>query len=221
MLKTKGLPIRSHPVVKRLEQYRQLLAQLQWGQGDLLEKVVEILNAVKSGKPLYNILDGSQRLSQKLSKAKISRLANLSKKLSRRKEITVHEQEELLPDSTDIMDSTKEEDECTNEENLENTTEMYDIEDREDKKDTATLDATNENEKRAITYQIAKNRGLTPHRKKDQRNPRVVHRKKYRKAMIRRKGAVCIKREERAPIILLTRVFSIVYIYEFKKNIFL
>lgn len=33
--------------------------------------------------------------------------------------------------------------------------------------------------KRAITYAIEKNKGLTPHRKKDVRNPRVKKRKKY------------------------------------------
>lgn len=47
-------------------------------------------------------------------------------------------------------------------------------------------------DKRPINYQIAKNRGLTPHRKKELRNPRVKHRNKYRKATIRRKGAVSI-----------------------------
>lgn len=45
-------------------------------------------------------------------------------------------------------------------------------------------------EKRAITYEMAKNKGLTPHRKKEYRNPRVKHRMKYRKAKIRRKGQV-------------------------------
>ncbi|RIA89269.1 Sas10 C-terminal domain-containing protein [Glomus cerebriforme] len=36
--------------------------------------------------------------------------------------------------------------------------------------------------KRQINYEILKNKGLTPHRKKDQRNPRVKHRNKYDKA---------------------------------------
>ena len=44
--------------------------------------------------------------------------------------------------------------------------------------------------RRPITYQIAKNKGLTPHRRKDERNPRVKHRKKFKKAIVRRKGAV-------------------------------
>jgi len=51
-------------------------------------------------------------------------------------------------------------------------------------------------EKRGITYAIAKNKGLTPRRKKEQRNPRVKHREKYRKAKIRRKGQVRTVRTE-------------------------
>uniref|UniRef100_A0A1B0B8I4 Sas10 C-terminal domain-containing protein n=1 Tax=Glossina palpalis gambiensis TaxID=67801 RepID=A0A1B0B8I4_9MUSC len=50
--------------------------------------------------------------------------------------------------------------------------------------------------RRGITYQMAKNKGLTPHRKKELRNPRVKHRSKYRKALIRRKGAVRTVRKE-------------------------
>ncbi|KAF5283229.1 hypothetical protein FQA39_LY17376 [Lamprigera yunnana] len=53
-----------------------------------------------------------------------------------------------------------------------------------------------EDSRRAITYQIAKNKGLTPHRNKLQRNPRVKHRNKYRRALIRRKGAVRTVRTE-------------------------
>lgn len=44
--------------------------------------------------------------------------------------------------------------------------------------------------KRAITYQIARNKGLTPQRKKEMRNPRVRHRKKFQKAVIKRKSQV-------------------------------
>lgn len=39
--------------------------------------------------------------------------------------------------------------------------------------------------------QMAKNKGLTPKRKKIDRNPRVKHREKFRRAKIRRKGQVC------------------------------
>lgn len=49
-----------------------------------------------------------------------------------------------------------------------------------------------EDAKRAITYQISKNKGLTPRKKKELRNPRVKHRMKFRKAVIRRKGQVKI-----------------------------
>lgn len=44
--------------------------------------------------------------------------------------------------------------------------------------------------KRAASYEIIKNRGLTPHRKKANRNPRVKKREMYDKAIIRRKGQV-------------------------------
>ncbi|XP_035204811.1 something about silencing protein 10-like, partial [Stegodyphus dumicola] len=66
-------------------------------------------------------------------------------------------------------------------------------------------------EKRIITYQIAKNKGLVPHRKKEYRNPRVRHRMKYRKAKIRRKGQVRevvreLKRYEGEPTGISTHV---------------
>ena len=37
---------------------------------------------------------------------------------------------------------------------------------------------------------IEKNRGLTPHRRKDMKNPRKKHRIQYERALVRRKGAV-------------------------------
>lgn len=174
MLKAKGLPVKMHPVTKRLIQYHKLLDQLQSKQGNLLEQVAEILHAVKEGKPLYCISDGSQIQTHK----NIPKQTSLIKYISRQKE--QEKQEQLLLDSMEETDLDEKK--------------SYDDKAIDDGKDNATnVDLMNEEEgKRAITYQMAKNRGLTPYRKKELRNPRVKHKNKYRKALIRRKGAVRI-----------------------------
>ena len=58
--------------------------------------------------------------------------------------------------------------------------------------DDVTAEADSDG-KRAITYQISRNKGLTPKRKKEQRNPRVKHRMKFRKAVIKRRSQVTYK----------------------------
>lgn len=197
MLSAKELPVKSHPVVKRLEQYRQLLDELQSEQGDLLEQVVEILKAVKEGRPLYSISDGSQIQSKKKSPKFTSLL--ITKKLASKKEAAMREEQSL----SDNMDEEVSENEDLNIE------EKYNDESVTDEKDTISNTMNEEEEtKRAITYQMAKNRGLTPYRKKELRNPRVKHRNKYRKAKIRRKGAVCIQQKLNIYFIILiyTRV---------------
>jgi len=53
---------------------------------------------------------------------------------------------------------------------------------------------------RAISRVILKNRGLVPHKPKINRNPRVKKREQYRKALIRRKGAVREMRTEESHV---------------------
>ena len=50
--------------------------------------------------------------------------------------------------------------------------------------------------KRAITYQMQKNKGLTVRRKKEYRNPRVHHRNKYARALVKRTSRVPQARTE-------------------------
>lgn len=57
-------------------------------------------------------------------------------------------------------------------------------------------DDDRKNDKRAITYQMQKNKGLTVRRKKEYRNPRVRHRNKYARALVKRKSRVPTARTE-------------------------
>ena len=68
-------------------------------------------------------------------------------------------------------------------------THKYSSESENDEKMEAD-DAEDKDTKREITRQIAKNKGLTATKRRELRNPRVKNKIKYRKANIRRKGAV-------------------------------
>jgi hypothetical protein len=57
----------------------------------------------------------------------------------------------------------------------------------------APEDALDDGEKRTISREIEKNKGLTPHRKKEMRNPRVRHRKAALKKDIKRRTGQGIK----------------------------
>ncbi|KAG7214186.1 hypothetical protein KM043_001532 [Ampulex compressa] len=183
MLKAKRLPVNSHPVIKRLAQYRQLLGQLESSERGLLSGIRNILNAEMEGKSLYNTTNG---LEHKIGKNK--KILNATRKVLAYRGETGEDKvtdETLLGEQPSLGEENTDDD-------------QYHL-DGEDNVGTGTdmLSEGYENiEKRAITYQIAKNKGLTPHRKKELRNPRVKHRNKYRKAKIRRKGAVREVRRE-------------------------
>lgn len=176
MLKAKRISVNSHPVIKRLAQYRQLLGQLESGQGTLLVKVEEIVAAERAGKPLYNVADNNLINKEATTKSK-------KKKSSK----TIEKEEESVAER--IEENIDEEESIGDEDSILSKDQNEELDDQNEM-------IQGEDEKRAITYQIAKNKGLTPYRKKELRNPRVKHRNKYRKAKIRRKGAVREVRKE-------------------------
>ena len=73
-----------------------------------------------------------------------------------------------------------------------------DEEEDESEGDEEMPETETESKKRAINYQIEKNKGLTPKRNKMYRNARVRNRFKARKALIKRKSIVPkVRREEK------------------------
>ncbi|XP_046424142.1 something about silencing protein 10 [Neodiprion fabricii] len=175
MLKADRVPVNSHPVIKRLAQYRQLLNQLKSGQGELLEEAVEILKAAENNQSLYN-LDNVE-----------------FDKKSRKRPSAVLPDEQIKTGKRNFVETVQDEKpiEQTEDENFEVNENADETENQGTEVMFEDVDG-----KRAITRQIAKNKGLTPHRRKDLRNPRVKLRNKYRKAKIRRKGAVREVRKE-------------------------
>lgn len=69
-------------------------------------------------------------------------------------------------------------------------THNYSSESEGEEEKMETAEAEDEATKRQITRQIAKNKGLTATKRRELRNPRVKNKIKFRKAVIRRKGAI-------------------------------
>ncbi|XP_015601242.1 something about silencing protein 10 [Cephus cinctus] len=192
MLKAKRLPVTSHPVIKRLAQYRQLLNQLESGQGKLLEQVKEILSAEKKCLPIYSTIDYKELGNEKKKCATRALGEKLKRARQENKNVDVTMSKKTADDETADEEIDEDMEHSEHSELIDTEINDKDTEDHE----LAMDESDTEEGKRAITYQIAKNKGLTPHRKKEQRNPRVKHRNKYRKAKIRRKGAVREVRKE-------------------------
>ncbi|XP_041671073.1 something about silencing protein 10 isoform X2 [Cheilinus undulatus] len=178
VLKAKRIPAHNHPVIERLLTYRNLINEL----GSVDARLA----------PQYRqLLAGEEReeAPSRPAESKKTKISNKNKKDSG----------EAHPEAEEDSDSDLDEEAALR---------FYrDIEQRMKKKRKSDVPEAEEMEedeeeeldpdaKRGITYQMAKNKGLTPKRKKIDRNPRVKHREKFRRAKIRRKGQVREVRKE-------------------------
>ncbi|XP_004646597.1 something about silencing protein 10 [Octodon degus] len=171
ILKARRVPAHGHPVIERLVTYRSLINKLSVVDQKLSSEIRHLLTrkdcAVKK----------ELNPKSKLTKAKPKSASETSASKNRSDDSDFDKDAALkYYKETEDRQKLKRKKEETNAEEL-----AHEV----------------QNSKRAITYQIAKNRGLTPRRKKIDRNPRVKHREKFRRAKIRRRGQVReVRREE-------------------------
>ncbi|XP_075997437.1 something about silencing protein 10 [Genypterus blacodes] len=181
VLKAKRIPAHNHPVIERLLTYRNLINELAAVDARLAPQLRRLLACKQKEKAPGRVTEGKQTGGS-----------------SKKDQVFAEAAPETAQDSDSEMDE-------------EAALQFYrGVEQRLKQKRKSTskdpeeqMEGEGEDEdedpdaKRGITYQMAKNRGLTPKRKKIDRNPRVKHREKFRRAKIRRKGQVReVRREE-------------------------
>ena len=154
----------------------------------------------KNSKPLkFKKAEESESVKRKEKKKKKDKTesAKTEEGLTRDEQMALEVYQAMRKKKESVEESEEEEEENEEDEGED----IEDGSDADDKEESNPNTYNNENEdieeddievdeKRGITYKIAKNKGLTPKRSKLQRNPRVKNRVKYQKAMKRRKGAV-------------------------------
>ncbi|XP_008287808.1 something about silencing protein 10 [Stegastes partitus] len=176
VLKAKRIPAHNHPVIERLLTYRNLINELGAVDARLAPEFRQLLAGEGTSRP---------------AGGKKTRVPSKKEK----------ESGETAPEAEEDSDSDLDEEAALRfyreaEERLKLKRQRNKPEELEEDEDEEE-EEEDPDAKRGITYQMAKNKGLTPKRKKIDRNPRVKHREKFRRAKIRRKGQVReVRREE-------------------------
>uniref|UniRef100_A0A4W6FL43 UTP3 small subunit processome component n=1 Tax=Lates calcarifer TaxID=8187 RepID=A0A4W6FL43_LATCA len=169
VLKAKRIPAHNHPVIERLLTYRNLINELGAVDARLAPQFRKLLAGEEKDKA-----------PGRPAESKKTRVSSKKEKDSG----------ETLPEVEEDSDSDLDEEAALR--FYKDMEERVKLKRKSDDEEELDPDA-----KRGITYQMAKNKGLTPKRKKIDRNPRVKHREKFRRAKIRRKGQVRdVRREE-------------------------
>ena len=218
MFKSKGVSLTLHPVTTRLVQYRQLLDKVESVEQEAMSQINALVTRLDNGENILTVVK-EERIKAKrmLNKEQAQKKLKQSKKKTKKnkKKDKLNETEEKVEDLTrdelmalEVFDAMKKKKTTKEKEEVEDGSSSEDEEpagdddeELDDKQSNSlpqnTYNNVNEDledddidEKRAITYKIAKNKGLTPKRSKLQRNPRVKNKMKYIKALKKRKGAV-------------------------------
>lgn len=200
VLKAKRVPVANHPVIKRLISFRNLLKQLEPVDKRLANEVNILLDKLSKGEDIVPLTASTAkpqpkpklRITQQVqadttSSSKEIPKENPVKQQMKRK--NTEEEQAILDMYAEMRKKSRFEGSSGSEDEEEEgdlEVDAFGGDDQEQLEDEEEVG----DDRRGITYQIAKNKGLTAKRKKEYRNPRVRHKMKYRKAKISRKGQV-------------------------------
>ncbi|XP_068044312.1 something about silencing protein 10 [Anomalospiza imberbis] len=180
VLKSKRMPVHSHPVIERLVEYRNIINNLAVIDQKLSPQVRMLLR---------NYYDKKEEKPRKENKFSVFLTMNGNKTKPKPASAPVNGQAAAAESSDE-----SELDEEAALKYYKMMEEKLALKRKrtgdEDVLEEAVMSGEDPNKKRGVTYQMIKNRGLTPKRRKIDRNPRVKHREKFRRAKIRRKGQV-------------------------------
>jgi U3 small nucleolar RNA-associated protein 3 len=193
-LKSERVPVRNHPVIASIAALRDNLQRMKPAESKLFSQLEEVMRMVrKKGEMEGGVNERATVLGENTSTGVVS---SLLKKTNVRKGKAAADERQIPDDDIVDVDGIL----SGFDPELYYSKVKHEVEMRkrkkESKKQTSNQEWEEDDEevdsqaKRAITYEIARNKGLTPKRKKEQRNPRVKHKLKYEKAKRRRKGQV-------------------------------
>ncbi|KFW67098.1 Something about silencing protein 10, partial [Pygoscelis adeliae] len=185
VLKSKRMPVHSHPVIERLVAYRNIINDLAVIDQKLSSQVRMLLK---------NYYDKKEDKLRKEKKFEVFLTLDVKKNKPKRAPVLANDRTTADADESDLDEEAALKYYKMVEEKLKLKRKR--TEDQDTLEEEAVLEGEDPNKKRGVTYQMIKNKGLTPRRKKIDRNPRVKHREKFRRAKIRRKGQVREVRRE-------------------------
>ncbi|NXC87015.1 SAS10 protein, partial [Cercotrichas coryphoeus] len=191
VLKAKRMPVHSHPVIERLVAYRNIINDLAVIDQRLSPQVRTLLR---------NYYDNKEEKLRKENKFSVFLTVDGKKNKPKRASVPVNGQAAAAAAAAESSDESELDEEAAlkyykmMEEKL--ALKRKRTGDRDVLEEAVVSEGEDPSKKRGVTYQMIKNKGLTPKRRKIDRNPRVKHREKFRRAKIRRKGQVREVRRE-------------------------
>ncbi|XP_074594463.1 UTP3 small subunit processome component Sas10 [Brevipalpus obovatus] len=209
LLKSSGKPVHNHPVLSSLVAFKKMMLQI-----DALEKKKALRDQISQFKArisqnetisLQHTKSPDNQEDIEIDLRDVDQTSDLDDRPRKKKIRFADEQptptegdQEIFRDYGDLREQEDEsdlDDEDLDDDDDDDNPLERDAKDMEEEMGDMDSDGK-EGSRRPINYQIAKNKGLTPSKKKELRNPRVKHRKKFKKAKSNRRGQVREPRKE-------------------------